>query len=468
MQSALTVWPRTRRCIVECMIKRSYRFFGAALLAVLSLLMTPVAPAYAQSAPAAEIIRYVNEFRATLGLPPFRINAQLTAAAQQQASYMAASGIYSHTGAGGTSPYDRAVAAGYSGRVSENIVGGTSMTPRQGVIWWQNSPVHYNTITSSYYVEIGAGFAQGFDQNFYAIVVGAPGGITGPPPAAGPAPQPIIVTPIALAAPRADGSIVHTVGAGQALWTIAAYYEVELDFLLRINNLTADDFVQPGDEIVVRLADGAPTPTPLPTPTPAYEHTVSTGQTLFGIAQRYSVPLADLLLLNELSEQSVLRPGDILRVRLRPGEAPPPTPTPPLTHIVQSGQTLWTIAALHGLTLEQLLTFNGLSETAVIRPNDALWIVPPATAVPPTATPAPTATASATLPPPATVARSVAAVSPPPSPVALAAVPPTATALLPVAAPDVAAGDGRGILAGVVVVGALLLFGALVWINREN
>jgi uncharacterized protein YkwD len=61
---------------------------------------------------------------------------------------MVANGIYSHTGAAGSTPYDRAVVNGYAGFVGENYVSGSQLTAQQGVTWWRNSPSHFNNMIS--------------------------------------------------------------------------------------------------------------------------------------------------------------------------------------------------------------------------------------------------------------------------------------------------------------------------------
>ncbi len=369
-----------------------------ALPALLAFLLVGAAPASAQEDPAAAVFRLVNDVRASQGLAPFRWNAALAAAAQNQANWMAATGIYSHTQTNGSTPYSRAVAAGYpaAGYASENIVGGTRLSPRGGVLWWQNSPVHYNTMVSTFYVEAGVATATGQDQNFYVLVVGKP-------PAPGTAPtnrprgvnesQPLFITPVQLASPREDGSLVHIVQPGQALWTLAASYDVDLEFLQLVNNLGEDDFIRPGDEILIQLAEGQMPP---PTPTPPSTHVVQEGQTLWFIAWRYKVPIFDLLWLNGLPEDSLLVPGQVIRVRLEPGQTPPPTPTPQLEHIVQSGDSAWSISVQYNLALADLLALNGLGDSPLLRPGDRLLIRPPdPTATPPwpaTFTPAPTNT----------------------------------------------------------------------------
>lgn len=423
------------------------------------------APVVSQD-PASSIIQLVNQVRAGYGLAAYQYNATLAVAAQNHANWMASTGTYSHTQTNGSTPQSRANAAGYSGYVSENIVGGTSLTPSQGVTWWTNSAVHFNTMISNRYTEIGVGFATGQDQNFYVMVVGNPS--DSPPVVASNnvtnnQPDAVaMVAPIVLAASREDGSIVHVVGPGQSVWAIAARYEVPLTDIFLFNNLNESSVVQPGQELLIRLAEGAAPP---PTPTPPATYMVHEGDTLWTIAIWNKVELADLLWLNQLPEDAVLQPGQEVVLRLLPGQAPPPTATPQLAHIVQSGETLWTVAAVHGLTLDQLLAFNQMAADVILHVGDALWVVPPQTptAVPPTPLPeTPTFT-----PQPATETAVPASTSPP----RLAAVPnsaPTATQMIPTTAPAQPENSGMGtavftiiawVVAGLLLVGvAAILF----------
>jgi LysM repeat protein len=180
---------------------------------------------------------------------------------------------------------------------------------------------------------------------------------------------------------------------GQALWQIAAHYEVKLPDILLLNNMSEDDFLHPGDEVIVRLADDA---TPPPTPTPPLTYTVREGDNPWIIAYRYQIDLDTFLYLNSLSEDDVLHAGNEVRIRLAEGEAPPPTPTPKLTHRIKEGDTAWSIAAQYGLEIDELLAMNGLGENPVLQVGEELAIratpTPEATATPEvtdTATPTP-------------------------------------------------------------------------------
>jgi LysM repeat protein len=110
-----------------------------------------------------------------------------------------------------------------------------------------------------------------------------------------------------------------------------------------------------------------------------------------------------------MTEDSVIHPGNEVVVRLAEGQAPPPTPTPKLTHTIRTGQSLWVIAALYDLTLDQLMELNNLTTDSVIRPGEELLIRLPTPTPPPTETPTPaprttptTALAAQSSPSPAT------------------------------------------------------------------
>lgn len=143
------------------MTKRTLLAIGMCLL-----LLAGARPQTTKAQSADAILQQVNQFRLNNGLPSFTYSAALAAAAQNQANYMAEFGVFSsHMGYGGSWPQSRANAAGYSGQVSENIVGGTNLTAPRGLTWWVNSPVHYNTLITTRYTEAGTGFARAGDIN---------------------------------------------------------------------------------------------------------------------------------------------------------------------------------------------------------------------------------------------------------------------------------------------------------------
>jgi uncharacterized protein YkwD len=225
---------------------------------------TPKNSSVSSSGSAYDVIAAVNQVRAANGLSPFQVNAALMAAAQGHSQYQASSGSISHTGSGGSSPQSRASAAGYSGSVIENIYAGLNASPQQAVSWWQGDSLHLNTLLSTNHTDAGAGVATSGGVVYYTLDVGSgTGGSSGSSGAAVPvasgaaglAPATLVAfSPVLIASPNPDGSIVHVVQPGQTLWTIAASYKIALSDLLQLNGFTNNTFIYPGNKILIKPA----------------------------------------------------------------------------------------------------------------------------------------------------------------------------------------------------------------------
>ncbi len=212
-----------------------------------------------------DLLGRVNGLRASLGLPAYRVNAALTAAAQSQAEWMASSGTISHQRPDGSGPRTRAVAAGYpSTDVSENIYGGTNAGPDSAWVFWVNSPIHYNGMTNARYQEIGIGAARG-ELATFVLVFGGPGG---PAPAAAgggggsSAPQ---APPSYVVGQDAFGNIMHEVQPGDTLGDIALIYGYTWDdiaYMKQLNGLDDNRTLEIGSIFLVPPHDGTFTPTP--------------------------------------------------------------------------------------------------------------------------------------------------------------------------------------------------------------
>jgi LysM repeat protein len=221
-----------------------------------------------------ELIDLMNQLRVADGLSPYQANSILMGTAQGQSDYQASIGESTHTGLGGSSPIDCAKAAGYGGGaqifISENIAGGTSLSPETAVEWWQGDAPHLNTLSGPNYTDDGAGAAVSGNIVYYTLDVRYSVGGSGntvPPTLASGTPGATYVSPVVTSTPKPDGSIVHIVQYGQALYSIAVAYGVTIAYLKDLNGLTSDRIYE-GDRLIIRLAL-PPTPTGLATPTPS-------------------------------------------------------------------------------------------------------------------------------------------------------------------------------------------------------
>lgn len=155
------------------------------------------------------------------------------------------------------------------------------------------------------------------------------------------------------------------------------------------------------------------TPTPAPTPTPPpvtsetvlLKHVVESGETLLSIALQYDVTVEEIQQANGLTNE-LIRVGDELTIPIvRENTASANAgPTGNFAYTVEDGDTLISISLKFGSTVEDIQAANSLAGNALIRPGDTLII--PVQGVPPEAlqpTPVPTVAAEAGAPEPTLV-----------------------------------------------------------------
>jgi len=187
----------------------------------------------------------------------------------------------------------------------------------------------------------------------------------------------------------------YVVKSGDCLWNIASANGLTVDQIKQLNGLGSDS-LQIGQ--VLKLTSSATnvgvtstkvsapvtTPTPAPAPAPAGTalYVVQPGDNLWSIAQRHNTTVDKLRALNGLSSDALFA-GNTLKITADaavvsipvPTPAPVPAPAPaPVTaaepagvslYVIQSGDNLWSIAQLHGTTVDNLRALNGLTGDAL-------------------------------------------------------------------------------------------------------
>lgn len=217
---------------------------------------------------------------------------------------------------------------------------------------------------------------------------------------------PIIVLLIALLAASAVQAQdnTHIVRRGESLFRIAQYYGTGVTTLAQLNNITNTWQIYAGQVLTLPGAPVAAVPAPVEVAAPvevqvepAQTHTISRGESLASIAQRYGLTVDALAQLNDITNPNLIYAGQ--RLIIIPGtasSAPLPAAVPTavvmaapaqvaaapaaaggVQHVVQPGEFLATIAARYGVAWTAIAQANNIYDPDTVFAGQTLFIPSP-------------------------------------------------------------------------------------------
>jgi LysM repeat protein len=187
------------------------------------------------------------------------------------------------------------------------------------------------------------------------------------------------------ALPPGQSGVVHVVAWGETLFSIARRYGTSVDAVVAANGLTDARLIYAGQRLVIPAAQVPAVPQGA-----GATHTVRAGENLYRIALRYGTTVRALAELNGLQNpnhvfvgQTLIVPGSATAptVSYQPQHAA-------TTHTVRPGETLLAIARRYGVTLWTLAQANDISNPSLILPGQVLTVPDPASLAP-TSAPSP-------------------------------------------------------------------------------
>ncbi len=159
----------------------------------------------------------------------------------------------------------------------------------------------------------------------------------------------------------------HSISRGETLGHIARRYGVSVAELQGANGNLDPRRLQIGQRLIVPIAGRTPAAAP------ATRVASAAGESGAGEADENG---ADGVGGRATNESGRSASGEAANATaLENGEAPTAEPSNgALRHTVRSGENLWTIARRHGVSVEDLRRWNGLSERAVLQPGQELAV----------------------------------------------------------------------------------------------
>ena len=141
------------------------------------------------------------------------------------------------------------------------------------------------------------------------------------------------------------GIPIHIVQEGESLTRIAADHKVNPALVAKVNELSLEDVLTPGQRLYI------------PESVTEGYHTVQAGESPYTIARHYGIPLERFLEANGMTKRVVLHPGQQLKVPGIEGE----TVLTQRKYKVHRGDTLAKIARRFSTTVDRLKTINNLN-----------------------------------------------------------------------------------------------------------
>ncbi len=194
------------------------------------------------------------------------------------------------------------------------------------------------------------------------------------PPATVPPAALLPAAHVAAANPAPHGWTTYRVRPGDTLVGIAARFRTTVGTLAARNHVRNPRALMVGTVLSVPRSS-APAKAAPRSKAASQVYVVRSGDTLYGIATRFRVPLASLLKANHFSTRSLILPGQRIVVRATASKAVAPrSQATSTTYRVRAGDTLSSIAARHHTTISAIARASKISSRALIHPGQVLRV----------------------------------------------------------------------------------------------
>ncbi len=165
-------------------------------------------------------------------------------------------------------------------------------------------------------------------------------------------------------------TLTYTVQPGNTLGEIAQRYGTTYQELAKINGIANPNLIFPGQ--VLKIITNTNMPGQETREAGSIIYTVQRGNTLSQIAQVYGTTVQEIATTNRISNVNLIFPGEQLKITNSTRQ--PAREINQAVYIVKSGDTLSGIARRFGVTVNDLVTRNGINNPDLIFPGQRLFV----------------------------------------------------------------------------------------------
>ncbi|MCC4045335.1 LysM peptidoglycan-binding domain-containing protein [Enterococcus gallinarum] len=177
-----------------------------------------------------------------------------------------------------------------------------------------------------------------------------------------------------------SGSQGYTVASGDSVWGIANKFGITMDQLCSWNNIR-NNFIYPGQKLTINGGTAKQTTntgTISTTTASAGSYTVASGDSVWSVANKHGITMDQLRNWNNIKNDFIY-PGQRLVVKNGTGSKSQANTTTATSstnagrYTVASGDSVWSVANKHGITMDQLRSWNNIKND-FIYPGQALIV----------------------------------------------------------------------------------------------
>ncbi len=163
--------------------------------------------------------------------------------------------------------------------------------------------------------------------------------------------------------------VTHTVQAGENLYRIGLQYDMSWVPIANANGLPNANAIYVGQVLIIPVASCAPVPPQPEQPIEGTTYVVQPGDNLYQIGLMFGISWVQIAEANGIVNPNQIYVGQVLKIPVAQSG-----PTPDFTHLVQPGETLYTISIQYGVPWQAVAAANNIPPPYIVYAGQTIII----------------------------------------------------------------------------------------------